>query len=69
MSEKVGTEKIEAPAGHLVCIKADGYVYAIPRKGGAAKKISKTAIKKEPGYLYYVKDGYVQRSKMKNAKK
>lgn len=72
MQEKVGTEKVETPVGYLLCVKADGYVYAVPRKTnpkGAAYRVGKEKIVKAPGYLYYIKDGYVYRAAMKNAKK
>jgi hypothetical protein len=40
------------------------------KKGGKAKKVEKTGIKKEKGYLYFLdKKGDISRAKMVNAKK
>jgi len=52
---------------YLYYIGSDGHVWQSPRKGtkGVKKRISATAIKREPGYMYYPgKDGYVYKAKM-----
>ena len=73
MTETIGKEVISREKGYLFCVKADGYVWAIPAKSnktGVQKKVGTEQIKKEPGYLYFLgKDGRVGRTPMKNAPK
>ncbi len=73
MGETVGREVITREKGFLYCVKADGYVWAIPAKSnktGVQKKAGTEQIKKEPGYLYYLgSDNKVGRTPMKNSPK
>ena len=73
MSETIGKEAINREKGYLYCVKADGFVWAIPAKSnktGVQKKVGTEKIVKESGYLYYVgKDNKVGRTPMKNAPK
>ena len=68
MATKVGTEKTAREyTKYLYYIGSDGYVWQSPRKGtgGTKKRVSVTAITREPGYMYYPgKDGYVYKAKM-----
>jgi hypothetical protein len=53
---------------HLYFVSKEGHIKSILRgkKGGKKKTVVKNAVKKEPGYLYFVKkDGTVGRVAMK----
>ena len=73
MTETIGTETIKREKGHIYCVKADGYVWAVPAKSnktGVQKKVGTEHIEKESGYLYFLgKDCKVGRTSMKNAPK
>ena len=67
--ERVGTEKIVRPEKSLVYLDKQGYVAAKPagKQKGGAHRLSKIAITRKPGFLYYLgKSGYVERVPMKN---
>ncbi len=70
--EKVSTIPVEIEEGYLYYVGKDGYVWRTPmkhNKRGRKARVGKEKIRKEKGYLYFVKlkDGHVYRVKMKNA--
>lgn len=68
--QRIGTEKIMREKGHLYYVGANGQVYKVARgKKGSKAQVSKLAVKREPGFLYFVdKEGYVARTPMLHGK-
>ena len=68
MAVKVGTERTARDyTKFLYYVGGDGHVWQNPRKGtkGVKKRISKVAITREPGHMYFPgKDGFVWKAKM-----
>lgn len=63
--EKVKNTNVKPEKDFFYFLDKDGDISKTKRKGeGKKMKVKKLGIKRKPGFVYYLKDGDVYRSKM-----
>jgi hypothetical protein len=62
MGQKVSKTKVPTKDGCMYYLGSDGHVWEYNRKTKRKTKVGSEKITREPGYLYYVANGYVSRA-------